>query len=168
MTNDQWEIEGVGHWSSGLQVMLKKLLPPIALAIAVGLPPAGCIRRTVQEYVPDEQTARTALDKAMKSWQRGEPPGRIDGQPPIQVGDTHRRPGQKLAGYEIVGQLPSDEGRLFAVRVQLENPAAEEKINFLVVGIDPLWVWRQEDYQMVTHWEHNMEPPPAARQQGTE
>jgi hypothetical protein len=79
------------------------------------------------------------------------------------VGDTHRRAGQKLARYEIVGELPSDEGRLFAVRVHLENPAAEAKVNFLVVGIDPLWVFRQEDYQMVTHWEHNMPPAPAAK-----
>jgi hypothetical protein len=124
------------------------------LIVLLALP--GCGGRTRQDYVPPPEAARAALTKAMEAWRQGEPPGRIEGQPAIQVGDTHRRAGQKLARYEIVGGLPSDEGKLFAVRVELENPAAQEKINYLVVGIDPLWVFRQEDYQMVTHWEHNM------------
>ena len=117
---------------------------------------AGCESRTREDYVPEGAAARIALEKALDAWKQGEPPGRIEGSPAINVGDTHRRAGQRLADYEIAGELPSDEGRLFAVRVQLENPAAEEKVNFLVVGIDPLWVFRQEDYQIVTHWEHNM------------
>jgi len=130
--------------------------------VFVAITVAGCGGRTRQDYVPKTAAAREALDKALVAWRDGEPPGRIEGKPAVHVGDTHRRAGQKLAKYEIVGELPSDEGRLFAVRVKLENPTAEEKINYLVVGIDPLWVFRQEDYQMVTHWEHKMPPAAAA------
>ena len=127
-----------------------------ALVACLVLALAGCASRTRQDYVPAAAASRAALEKALEAWREGQPPGRIEGKPAVQVGDTHRRPGQQLARYEIVGELPSDEGRLFAVRVELEKPTQEEKVNFLVVGIDPLWVFRQEDYQMVTHWEHNM------------
>lgn len=120
---------------------------------------AGCRGRSEADYIPAAEPARAALVKALDAWRKDEPPGRIEGRPAIQVGDTHRRTGQRLARYEVLGELPSDEGRLFSVRVYLENPAAEEKVNYLVVGIDPLWVWRQEDYHMLSHWEHKMPPP---------
>ena len=124
------------------------------LAGAVGL--AGCQGRAEEDYVPSTADAREALKRALDAWQHGERPGRIEGQPAIQIGDTHRRPGQKLTHYEIAGELPSGEGRLFAVRATFDSPAAEEKINYLVVGMDPLWVIRQEDYHTMTRWEHNM------------
>ena len=53
----------------------------------------------------------------------------------------------------------SDETRAFAVRLSLENPPEVQVVRYLVVGNDPLWVFRQEDYEMISHWEH---PMPAA------
>jgi hypothetical protein len=40
---------------------------------------------------------------------------------------------------------------LLGVRLHLDNPAAEERAKFVVFGIDPLWVYRQEDYEMLIH-----------------
>ncbi len=31
-------------------------------------------------------------------------------------------------------------------------------VRFLVVGIDPILVFRQEDYELISHWEHKMDP----------
>ena len=131
----------------------------LAIVLAAG---GGCGGRAPEDYIPPPDSARRALGAALDAWQRGEPPGQIEGDPAIQVGDTHRRPGQTLASYEILGELPIADGRRFAVRLTLENPVAEEKADFLVIGIDPLWVIREEDYRMVTHWDHNMpaEAPP--------
>jgi hypothetical protein len=118
----------------------------------------GCRQRTAADYTPSQETCRQALIVALDAWKRGEPPGRIEGTPAVQVGDTLRRAGQKLASYEILGELGGDQGRQFSVLCVLENPAAEEKINFILIGIDPIWVFRQEEYDMVTHWEHKMTP----------
>jgi hypothetical protein len=142
---------------TGTRAVLTTLALPISVALAIG----GCQRRTHQDYIPAAVIAREALVRTLDAWQRGEPPGRIAGQPVIQVGDTHRRAGQKLTRYEIAGELPSREGRLFAVRVTFDSPVAEEKIHFVVVGLDPLWVLRQEDYHTMTRWEHNMPDPKA-------
>jgi hypothetical protein len=124
---------------------------------------AGCGGPGPDDYVPPSDSARSALTAALDAWQRGEAPGRLEGDPAIHVGDTHRRPGQTLGSYEILGELPVADGRRFAVRLTLANPAQEEKANYLVIGIDPLWVFREEDYRMVTHWDHNM-PAPAPAQ----
>lgn len=125
----------------------------LGLAI-VGL--SGCSSRKVSDYVPAESVAREALVKAMDEWKQGKPAGTIEGKPSIQVGDSLRIPGQILERYEILGELPEDGGRRFTVQVKLANPAAEEKLYYIVLGIDPLWVMRREDYNMIGHWEHKM------------
>ena len=128
----------------------------VTLLISVVLWLVGCHSRTRQDYIPSPARCEAALSSALEAWQRGEPPGRIEGTPAVQVGDSLRLAGQKLAAYEILGELPSDEGRRYAVRVKFENPAVQEKIHFILVGIDPIWVLRQEDFDVVTHWEHRM------------
>lgn len=125
---------------------------------------AGCRTRTADDYRPSEELCRQALTSALEAWKLGAPPGRIEGVPAIEIGDTLRRPGQKLESYEILGETAGDQGRQFAVRVLFTNPAAEEKIDFILIGIDPIWVFRQEEYDMVTHWEHKMPPADDAQE----
>ncbi|HEY2252527.1 MAG TPA: hypothetical protein VGH74_15745, partial [Planctomycetaceae bacterium] len=87
----------------------------------------------------------------------------------VQVVDKQRKKGQSLAGYEILGEAPGEAGRCFAVRVKLDGPAAEENVRFVVIGIDPLWVFRQEDYESVSQWacgKPEEEPPKAAGENG--
>lgn len=129
----------------------------IALGMA-GIAVAGCRQRTAADYTPAPESCRQALSAALDAWKRGEPPGRIDGTPAVQVADTLRQTGQKLQDYEILGEVGGDQGRQFSVRCVLTNPVAEEKIDFIVIGIDPIWIMRKEEYDMVTHWEHKMAP----------
>src|SRR5258706_4998010 len=107
----------------------------VAMLLACAVFPAGCLRRTSADYIPSEQRCRQSLVSALEAWKRGEPPGRIEGTPVVQVGDTLRQPGQTLESYEVLGELPSHQGRQFAVRVVFSSPHAEEKINFILIGI---------------------------------
>jgi hypothetical protein len=50
-------------------------------------------------------------------------------------------------------------GRCYVVGLKFDNPPAERRERFVVVGIDPLWVFRKEDYDKLAHWEHPMELP---------
>ena len=72
------------------------------------------------------------------------------------VSDGHRTPTRKLTAYSILGEVPSDAPRCFAVKLTLGNPTAEVRERYVVVGIDPIWVIRYEDYEMLTHWSHPM------------
>ena len=132
------------------------LLPAALLGCGLVVFVVGCRARTRADYIPSEERCRQALSTALEAWKRGEPAGRIEGTPTIQVVDARRRAGQRLENYEILGELPGDDGRRFAVRVALANPKAEERIDFILIGIDPVWIFRQDEYDMVTHWEHNM------------
>ena len=126
-------------------------------------------------FVPAQETAHAAVSAAMNAWKNGVVPGPVpDTAPLVHLTDSHRKPGQVLDGFEILGEVPGNADRCLAVRVKLSNPVAEERVRYVVIGIDPLWVFRHEDYDLLTHWEHPMEKteatddPAAASPSGAE
>ena len=131
----------------------------LSLLLAVVALIAGCSQASAARFTPTPIVAHEALTAALDAWQQGQTSGDIKSyRVPIQVADSLRRPGQKLKAFEILGEVSEEGGRIFQVKLQLEQPTAEEKVQFVVVGIDPLWVFRREDYDMVTHWEHPATP----------
>lgn len=122
----------------------------------------GCQSNT-PNYTPSPHVAEAAVKQALDSWQAGAPPGEIPGTaPPIHVVDVGRKPGQTLSGFRILGETRGDSGRTFVVSLDLQNPKETLKTKYIVVGIDPLWVFRHEDYELLTHWDHHMPVEPAA------
>jgi len=127
------------------------------ICLAAGWLAAGCGQPASERFVPAEEAARAAVQAALDDWREGKPPGRIERlKPPAQVIDTHRLAGQRLLSYEILGAVPSVAPRCYAVRLVLEQPKAELRARYVVVGVDPLWVFRHEDYDMLAHWDHVM------------
>ena len=103
--------------------------------------------------MPSEPAARQALDAALATWQQGQPPGAVPDQSPnVQFVDSNRRAGQKLVGYEILGEVASEGRRTFLVQLRLENPSEAPKVRFCVLGVEPLWVFREEELDMIAHW----------------
>lgn len=125
---------------------------------------AGCGPASYDRYIPSETTARESLELALAGWRDGKPPGRLrDSAPVIELVDMHRRPGQRLVSYDILGPAPGNGPRCLAVRLHLENPREEQRVRFVVLGNDPLWVVRYEDYEMMAHWECPPPPEEAAK-----
>jgi hypothetical protein len=105
-------------------------------------------------FYPPADRARQALEAALTAWQNGAPTGPVPGtaNPQVQLADNQRPPGQRLKSFTILGAAPGDGPRVFTVRLALEHPAAEQKVRFVVFGIDPVWVFRHEDYEMMSMW----------------
>ncbi len=120
----------------------------------------GCGRKN-EDFVPTPEVALEALTQVLDAWKAGLPAGEIAGTKPLIFGtDTSRKAEQRLVNYEILGESPGDAGRTYVVKVKLTNPSEELKLQYIVVGIDPLWVFRQEDYQLLMHWDHYMPETP--------
>jgi hypothetical protein len=122
------------------------------LVVTAGI--AGCGRGTdAERYVPPEPVAREALDAALAAWKDGQGPGVLpEHSPKVHVVDSMRRAGQRLVAYENLGEVASDGRRGFLVGLNLENPSETRKVRFCVIGIDPLWVFREEELDMISHW----------------
>ena len=130
---------------------------PIGLGVVAGwaLVVAGCGGDLSNaRYIPQADAARQALETALRSWKEGKPPGKLEGTAPtVIVVDTGRRADQTLRDFTILGETPGEGPRCFAARLRLDNPTEEQRVRFVVFGIDPLWVYRYEDYEMMIHWE---------------
>ncbi len=110
--------------------------------------------------MPNADTARAAVTAAFSAWQEGQAPGVIAGsRPMICVVDNFRKPGQGLKQFEVVGEVASEFGRGYAVRVTFENPDEQALVRYLAIGIEPIWVYRQEDFENMAHWMHKMDDP---------
>jgi len=108
-------------------------------------------------FVPSSPAAKQALTAALEAWRRGRPTGLIaDASPPLQFVDESRPKDQRLLNFEILGEIPGDGPRTFNVVLETENPTQRETVRYVIVGIDPLWVFRQFDYDKMAHWEMDM------------
>ena len=138
------------HRGSGFRLIL--------LVTCLTLCGCGQFDRSSQ-FIPSVTVAETAVKAGMEAWKKGEPVGLVQGvkKPAVHVVDSHRKPGQQIASYEILGEVPGNAPRCFAVKAKLSGSDTTERLRYIVVGIDPLWVFRQEDYDLLSHWEHPME-----------
>ena len=121
---------------------------------------SGCQEgRTNADFIPSSGQSQEALKVALDAWKAGIPSGPVPATSPvIHVTDSSRISGQTLDDYQILGEVPGNAERCFAVKLKLSNPTAEKRERYVIVGIDPLWIFRQEDYDLLLHWEHQMPP----------
>lgn len=111
-----------------------------------------------EKFNPPPGPAREALVAVLEAWHKGTSPDAGVGEAgDVHVVDKQRKPGQRLVGYEILGEVNVEKGRGFAVRLSLQDPEESSVVRFLVIGERPLWVWRQEDFEMISHWMHPMD-----------
>lgn len=132
--------------------------PARTLALGVFLIPCVGCWGGVSAHMPRAEAARLALEAALNSWKDGSPPGPIaSASPPAYATDTQWKRGQKLDGYEILGEGPSDGAQKFTVRLKLTDPTREEETRYIVMGVDPIGVYREEDFLRDSSMEN---PPP--------
>jgi hypothetical protein len=127
-------------------------LVTVALLAAWSLALAGCSRegRRAEDFTPPADKARQALEAALNRWKGGQPPGRVSGtSPAVEVVDSRWKSGQKLKDFEIIGEEPGGEPRFFKVRLTPPTGPAQE-VRYAVIGIDPLWVYREEDFKALS------------------
>jgi hypothetical protein len=99
------------------------------------------------DVLPSEDKARAALEKALTAWQSGEKPGKLQGDShAIEVVDKVWQDGGKLTSFEIVAPVDKPGPRWFSVRLTLKGARGPQQVSYAVLGLDPVWVYREEDY----------------------
>ncbi len=108
---------------------------------------AGCNRQEkVEAYMPKGDAARQALEKALKSWQDGQKMGTIKSDAGnIQPQDFEWSAGKKLTKFEIGAEQAAGDGPTrYSVKITVGTKSKDAV--YVIVGKDPLWVFREEDY----------------------
>ncbi len=105
---------------------------------------------------PGADQARTALEAALEAWRAGEKPGLIPGtDPPVQAVDNDWTNGRKLVAFEILREQPSDSDKRFVVKLTHAAPAATVETVYIVLGVSPIAVFREDDYHRTLNMDNN-------------
>ena len=127
----------------------------VFVALLLGAVSVGCSsHRRNEDFIPDEQKAHSALQSYLDAWKRGnmDPAVPGAGSPAIMAGDTLHAAKRPLKEFEILGPVPGDAERCYAVRLVLDEPREERRERYVIIGLDPLWVMLYSDYEALTHW----------------
>lgn len=124
----------------------------LALLSAILASLSGCGGSSPQSFQPKADAARVAMTTALKSWQDGrKKPGLIEtSTPSLQVVDTVWASGARLRHFEIGPSVDADSTKKFTVKLTLEGASAPRDVVYIVVGKDPLWIFREQDFQGAT------------------
>ena len=108
---------------------------------------SGC-GASEKKYTPSVNSAREALDTALKTWKSGAAHAKVEGyKVPIDVFDARWQRGKKLESYEILNEEKSEGiARVFSVKMKLDEDKEEKEVKYYIVGIDPLNIFREQDY----------------------
>lgn len=111
---------------------------------------SGCSGKSTARYIPTVPSARKALETSLATWKSGTAHGPItSSKPAINVFDARWQAGSELESYEILDEVKGEDHPQFKVRLKLAGQP-EETLTYRVVGIDPLLVFRDEDYKKAT------------------
>lgn len=123
---------------------------------------SGCVHRDGDAarvgIVPGSTESRKALETSLAAWRDQESPKpelvTIGG---LNFVDLTRLAGQKLDRYQILTEIEAPHARYLTARLQLTNPDETKVVRYLVFGAAPIWVYREEDFNMIMHWDHKMD-----------
>jgi len=109
----------------------------------------GCAEKSTNRYIPSADAARKALEAGLQAWQDGQPVGMVKNtSPQVQVVDSQWQAGQKLRAYQIVQEEDREGRKWFSVRLTLKNAPGEKTVRYVVVGREPIMVFREDDYSL--------------------
>ena len=120
---------------------MSRILLPALITVCL----LGCRGKSIESYDPQTDVARQALEKSLGAWKSGQPLATIVGTPAIDTFDARWRSGTKLEDFSILEEVPGQEHPQFKVQLQFPGKPAETA-DYIVVGIDPLLVFRKEDF----------------------
>jgi hypothetical protein len=114
----------------------------------------GCGGNTESDYKPSPTAARDALTAGLTAWKEGQPAGEqasAKGPPVVHFADFQRTAGKRLTNFRLLDETPTLEGSTQVFRVHLEVAGEKpQESQYYVVGIDPLWIMRDRDYQQTS------------------
>jgi len=121
--------------------------------VLFGLSLAGCGQNSTANYIPKANAAEESLKLALDAWKNGQPAdpaGKLPSGATVRAIDFEWTAGRKLAGYEVLNELPAggETGpRKLAVKLTYADGSPPVETVYLIVGIDPLQVCREQDYE---------------------
>lgn len=133
-----------------------RIRPPLGAVLLIIFAGLCCGRPNMN---PSADRARGALEASLNAWREGKKPGNVAGtDPPVQVVDNEWTNGRKLAAFEVLREQPSELDKRFAVKLTYKTPDVAVEAVYVILGVSPIAVFREEDYARILNMDNNPIP----------
>jgi hypothetical protein len=117
---------------------------------------AGCGRGSAP--LPTSAAARQALQVALDAWKAGKPASSLaQREPKIDAVDFEWRAGEALMGYSVGADARGQGTQTISASLTLKGQPPKE-VKYMVFGIDPVRIYRDEDFTRAMNMENNPSP----------
>jgi hypothetical protein len=113
--------------------------------------------------IASTEVARKALQASLEAWKDGKPASSLAAETPrIEPVDFEWKARKTLLNYEI-GEVVSGQGtQTFAATLTIKGEPAARRVRYMVLGLDPVLVFRDEDFDRFM----NMDNAPSSPKRG--
>ncbi len=129
---------------------------------------AGCGQGNAR-FTPSTDVARTSLEAALTAWRDGKPCGPVEGKPPVHAVDSVWQAGARMESFQIGEEEDLGDGtKQFVVKLTMKEAKAsrESDVRYVVHGLEPVYVFREDDYKRALNMDNNPEPPRTRKASG--
>lgn len=133
--------------------------PGLGLVLALVF---GCGSRPPEErFTPSAEAARAAVEQVLTQRRDSTPIAGKPGDVEAKLVDSKLLKDRPLRDFEVISELPWDQGRCYSVRLKWDSPPEDDVVRYIVLGIDPIWVFRVEDAEGRLPMRHDAGAEPA-------
>ncbi len=122
---------------------------------------AGCGQENAR-FTPSADVAKSSLETALSAWRDGKPCGPVEATPPVHVVDSVWQAGARVESFSIGDEEDLGDGtKQFLVKLSIKEAkgARESEVRYVVHGLEPIYVFREDDYKRFLNMDNNPEPP---------
>ena len=97
--------------------------------------------------LPSTVASRQALQASLDAWKAGKPASTLSAEKPsIEAVDFEWKAGKVLTEYVLGEESPGQGTQTFSVTLTLQGEPAAKSVQYMVLGLDPIRIYRDEDF----------------------
>jgi hypothetical protein len=134
----------------------------LALSLIVTVALAGCGGGSAP--LPSTVAVRQALQASLDAWKAGKPASSLsESKPSIEFVDFEWKAGKVLSEYTLGEETPGQGTQTVAATLTLKGDPAARKVQYMVLGLEPIRIYRDEDFNRAMNMDNAPAPLTKAR-----
>jgi hypothetical protein len=114
--------------------------------------------------LPSTSASRQALQASLDAWKAGKPASTLTAQKPsIEAVDFEWKGGKVLTEYVLGEDSPGQGTQTFSATLTLKGEPAVKSVQYMVLGLDPIRIYRDEDFKRAMNMDNGPTPANKAK-----
>jgi len=114
--------------------------------------------------LPSSAAAREALRASLAAWKAGKPAASLlAGRPAIEAVDFEWKAGKILSDFRVGDEAPGEGVQTLSATLTFKGEPGPKPARYMVLGLDPVRIFRDEDYQRAMNMDNSPTPTRKAK-----